>query len=843
MKLVQNIDFSLAGLIVLVIVLAFLMVRYKNKSESNKAFIALVAVCIVSDTLDILGTVLMSIPRCPNMVRLIVNELDYIGTASMGLVFIHYTVTYVNRAKRKSAIFNVWSVVFLIYVFFVAGNTFGHYMAYFDEQGNYYAGPLKPVAFVMAVFPIVISLGYAFKYRWKLSTNQLISLFVFFVLVAGGSVLQGLFFPDVMIGIFMSAVSIIIIFFSMESPDFEKLIRVNEQLWEASVEAEEAKARANDANVAKSRFLANMSHEIRTPINAVIGMNEMILRETNQPVIRGYAGDVNVAAKSLLSIINDILDLSRIESGKMTIEPVEYELGALVKDIVSLIDPRRREKGLELELKINPKLPSKLFGDDIRIKQVIINLLTNAVKYTPEGKVTLSFDGEEDEGVLALKVSVEDTGMGIKEEDLHKLYVAFERIEESRNRNIEGTGLGISITSNILKLMNSTLQVNSVYGEGSNFFFTINQKIVDANPVGDIDQAVNESFKKYSHDMKYITPNANILVVDDNPLNIKVFVNLLKDIKAKIDTAESGLECLALTTDKKYDIIFMDHMMPNMDGIETLHALKNMADNPNLDTPVVVLTANAVSGAKDMYLKEGFINYLSKPVAYDKLEEMIFTNISPDLLKEAGRRKDKINPQDVTSEIPEVEGVNLTYAKAFVSNDDQLKEILKNYHAALEKTIDHIELLYAGVDNVEGLKNYRVEVHSIKSLSASVGAMQASILAKMLEDAAKVSDIITIDRLHSYLIKELTRLNDAMAIYDPKIDKIEGDIRELREMIEGLQNALGECDFNVVDEILEKIKTYEFPVHYQNFIDSLIEQVEAMDDETALLTCDCILAL
>ena len=387
-------------------------------------------------------------------------------------------------------------------------------------------------------------------------------------------------------------------------------------------ELEEQKRIADDANKAKSYFLANMSHEIRTPINAVLGMDEMILRESGESQIRSYAKDINTAGRTLLSLVNDILDFSKIEEGRLEIIPTQYEVASVINDLVNMIRERAEKKGLKLELSVDPKVPNILYGDEIRIKQIALNILTNAVKYTNEGKVKLcvGFDTVSDDQIL-LKFTISDTGIGMKEEDMDKLFSPFSRIEEKRNRSIEGTGLGMSIVKQLLKLMDSDLRVKSVYGEGSEFSFDIKQTVINWEPTGDVFARQEEdTADRNEYHALFTAPSAHILVVDDTEVNLAVFVNLLKETKVDIDTATSGKSAIALVASKDYDVIFIDHMMPEMDGVETLRKIRETKDDKAV---CIALTANAVSGARQKYLAAGFSDYLSKPIDGRRLEEMI----------------------------------------------------------------------------------------------------------------------------------------------------------------------------------------------------------------------------
>ena len=388
------------------------------------------------------------------------------------------------------------------------------------------------------------------------------------------------------------------------------------------------------AEQAKSLFLSNISHEIRSPINAILGMNEMILRECTDSQLLTYSGNIQSAGRTLLTLINDILDMSKIESGKMEVIPTEYKTADLFLDLWNVIYLRAKDKNLTLSFTLDETMPNTLYGDDVRVKQVVTNLLTNAVKYTSKGGVKLNAAYEKQgEDMITLIISVQDTGIGIKHEDLGKLFENFQRLDEDINRNIEGTGLGMSIATMLLNLMDGDINVESVYQQGSTFTVRIPQKVVNNEPVGDFESIrTNQPLISAQHHGSFEAPEANILVVDDNPLNLIVFTSFLKLTKMNIVTAESGKECLELVKDQPFHIIFMDHMMPEMDGIETFHEIQKMKGSPNEKTPVIALTANTVAGVKEFFLEEGFTDFLSKPMDSAKLEQMIAAYLPKELL-------------------------------------------------------------------------------------------------------------------------------------------------------------------------------------------------------------------
>ncbi|MCM1046030.1 MAG: response regulator [Candidatus Gastranaerophilales bacterium] len=507
-----------------------------------------------------------------------------------------------------------------------------------------------------------------------------------------------------------------------------------------NIEYEKAKDEAVRANEAKSLFLSNMSHEIRTPINAVLGMNEMILRECADEQLLSYAANIRSSGKTLLFLINDILDMSKIESGKMEIVRVDYVFADLLIDLWNVIFLRAQEKGLTLSFSLDETMPKTLYGDDVRIKQIVTNLLTNAVKYTPQGGIevyaTYKKTGEEQ---INLILSVKDTGMGIKKEDMGKLFESFQRLDEEKNRNIEGTGLGMNITMSLLRLMDGDMKVESEYGKGSTFTVTIPQKIVCGDPTGSFaeirDRQEQSALKKQQ---TFEAPEASVLVVDDNDMNRKVFQSLLKRTKMKITAADSGRQCLELVKKEPFHIIFMDHMMPEMDGIETLHEIRKLSDFPNEDTPVIVLTANALSGAREAYLQEGFVDFLTKPIDGDLLEQTVARYLPADLVhqKEAVLQEEKAGGMKADEKAFLAYGISIANGLSHAKGDGQMYlELVGMFLKEREKQETMRQFILA-----QNMADYAILVHGLKGNARTLGADALADAAYEHEMRSKTQD-------------------------------------------------------------------------------------------------------
>lgn len=537
----------------------------------------------------------------------------------------------------------------------------------------------------------------------------------------------------------------------------------NHRLLDALRKEKRSQQEAEAANMAKSSFLANMSHEIRTPINAILGMNEMILREEKDPAIRGYAGNIQASGNSLLSIVSDVLDISKIESGKLEIIPVDYEVNSLISDCCNMAACRAKAKELELLVECADNVPMKLCGDETHIRQIIMNLLTNAVKYTEKGAVKLIVSGRFTDGGFVLKVDVSDTGIGIAEENLPQLFTQFQRFDLQRNRNIEGTGLGLSIVKRLCDLMSGTITARSVLGSGSTFTVELPQKVVDSTPCGGVNLNYSAGAEhEYHHSFE--APEARILAVDDLPVNLLVIANLLKETRIKIDTAGSGRECLDKCSQQKYDLILMDHMMPEMDGVQTFEKLHGDKSSPNFETPVIMLTANALAGMREQYMDVGFADYVSKPVRGAKLEEAIRRNLPESLIKPASPEipAEAVSTEpsgfaDICSAVPEL---NVNAALQYCCGSAELLNDL--LHDFTEN--DHFSDLKAAFEE-KRWEDYRRHAHSLKSTSLMIGLTGLSERARASELALKGGCTEFAELNHDSLIEEYSALLEKIKDY------------------------------------------------------------------------------
>lgn len=551
-----------------------------------------------------------------------------------------------------------------------------------------------------------------------------------------------------------------------------ELSQAKEALQQKNEELEAAKSAVEKAEYARDIFLANMSHELRTPINTILGLNELILRESQEEAVKEYARDIRQAGNILLALVSDILDFSKLEADKLELSEGIYDVSSLLNDLINSISVQQRRKKLDLVLDIAQDIPYKLFGDEIHIRQIIGNLLSNAVRYTEKGRITLHLSWKEmQDDVIEIYVIVKDTGIGIKEEDIPKLFKAFQQMDSTVRSKDDRTGLGLAITDRLIEMMGGKLEVQSVYGKGSAFSFKIMQKVVDREPLGDFEKQYKESLRSIEdYHEKFIAPMGRILIVDDNAMNLAVAQGLLKGTRLQIDVASSGEECLELIKRKTYHLICMDHMMPVMDGVQTLHAIRALEGNPSRDIPVIALTANAVAGAREMYLKEGFQDYLTKPIDADKLENMLIEYLPSNVvyLTHNQQISDEYEQAEEGSELAIREsqlylmGFNLRNGLRYMGGDKALYgKVLHDFHSILQEKEEALKDFLQKGD----MPGYTIIVHSLKGNARNVGADDLADEAFELEKMAKAGQLEDVTVRSPILFSMMNSMRESLKVY------------------------------------------------------------------------------
>lgn len=612
------------------------------------------------------------------------------------------------------------------------------------------------------------------------------------------------------------------------------LLLAKDELEKKNIELENAMIDARKASRARDVFLANMSHEIRTPINTMLGLNELILRESQDETIRGYALDIKQAGTILLSLVSDILDFSKLQSGKMELAEGTYDISSLLNDLINSVSIPLRKKKLRLSLDIAPDIPYKLSGDEVHLRQIIGNLLSNAVKYTQTGTVTLRLSWEKQEkDMLLLKIMVEDTGIGVKEKDIARIFETFNRLDMKASRNEEGTGLGLAVTHQLVGMMGGKLEVKSEYGKGSVFSFAIPQKIINPSPLGDFQEQYDKSVKNsISYREKFIAPLAKILVVDDNAMNLAVAQDLLRKTKLQIDVASSGGECLEMLKRKEYHLICMDHMMPVMDGVQTLRAIRELEDNPSRNIPVIALTANAVVGAREFYLKAGFEDYLSKPIEPDKLEDMLIQYLPKELVYLTEDEEISVENDDHIGGLDEEKltdmGINAANGLKYMGGSRALYEkVLRDFREILHEKEEQLKNML-GKEDVSG---YAIIVHALKGNARNVGADELAEEAFELEKKSKDGKLEEVEvqspilfgmmrtlgeNLDRYLETEVSSCHMEKEEEPAEKQQITEDV--WREKLLRLYQQLDDFDGESVMESLAEFKKYQLTEEHRKML-------------------------
>lgn len=736
----------------------------------------------------------------------VVNALYFITTMVVCFSYMLYS-EYVQGHDVKS---QPWVKIILgfpavIIVVMSIASIWTGWIFNFDEAGEYVRGPYHTMQVVAGIWTAGLSsikaLIVSIRTKDPIKKKECMAILIFIIWPVIAEIVQivisGL--PIVSFGMAIGCLSVYL--------NIQNKIRIT------LLQAE--KEKAEQANKAKSDFLANMSHEIRTPINAVLGLDEVILRETKELDTKRMAIDIQTATKGLLAIINDILDFTKIESGRMDLVLVEYSLADLLSDVMAVTMPRIKNKNIKMRLDADPNLPAMLYGDEVRLRQIIINIVTNAIKYTNEGEVVIKITGSlkdknTDAPTLAMGVSVSDTGIGIRPEDLKLLFEKFRRVEQSRNRNIEGTGLGLNITASLLSMMDSSLVVNSEYGHGSEFSFTVDQGVFPGGTIGDVSKLTVEVDVSGKYEASLCAPDAHILVVDDNTMNRNVIVRLLRPTKIKITEAESGDKALELLAKEHYDLVLLDHMMPGMDGIECLSRFKKGPYPLNETTKFIALTANAISGAREMYMEKGFNDYISKPVSGETLEKALHNYLPKELISKEVRTQEteKTVEIDQVESFPTIDGINIEEAKKYSNTVDEFYASLRMYVDDYDARTGELGKAFAEKD----WHNYKINAHTVKSTSRLIGAKDFGDFAFEFEKAAGNEDESFIAANHdkflnnySEIYKKILDVLNARGTSGATVELKPISKDELRVLVEKLEEGIEAYDLEIIESAIDVI--------------------------------------
>jgi len=774
-----NIYFEVAAICYMLLLNLYIRLQYSDQSRQNKLFKRLALYVLIVVILDVVTAITISYAEIvPPEINMFLN---FVYLSSLPLVeyyFYIYCRTGISKHSNKSGYVTTARIVAVANIALLIANFFTGWVFSFDPY--YVHGPLYHTSYVVALFYIGSATGTLFRELKRFNRNQRITIILYSCVTLMGPLVQ-LLFPDILLSLFTVSLGFLMLMFSMETPDFHALNKTMEELARTRDEAEEAMGLAQAASQTKSDFLSSMSHELRTPINSILGFNEMIMQQTSDKEILKCADNVHMASMNLLSIISNILDYTDIDNGNLRVLDAPYSTKSMLRDVLAYAEYGTDKALLELKTFIDEEMPSELSGDITRVIQIFNNIVSNAVKYTVRGHIEVSIEWVSDgEDTGFIRATVKDTGIGIKKEDLTRISGSFTRFDKKRTQNIQGVGLGLTIVTKLITLMDGKISIESEYEKGTAVSFDIRQKVVNAEPVGKVSAYENDVADEAGY--KFCIPDVRILTVDDNEMNRALFKGLLKDSDAPIDAASNGREAIEMLEKNSYDIIFLDHMMPIMDGIEALHIIRERGLDRGV--PIIVLTANTVAGAREMYLAEGFDDYLAKPVTGRMLYNMI----------EKFMPADRIKPFAERVVVPEPEIKNVRKRTITERLSEFLDTVMGMTYCCDDKEF-YVSMLetYTGSNRIEDMEkffnekdfdNYRITVHSIKSTSLTIGAQELSEEAKALEMAQKMGDIPYIEDNHQRVFEMYKEMvGKIKAVLDDPDDllgeKVEGRLPEV----------------------------------------------------------------
>lgn len=755
MQMLYNYDFDIVALVLMVLVYVLMRMNFVQDTAQNKRFRGLIIMISVATVLDIAsGLTISYAARVPVWINLLLNSLYFLLSAVMGFCYDIYIAQIAKGgAFTKKGLF-INAIILVVWAGILGVSLFNGIVFSFTPSGEYVHGPCYLLGFIFPAYYIVYAAFILFSnwniFNWK----QRICITSFISLASLGPIVQLVWLPEYLLSMFSPAISVLIMVFSLETPDYHALMQTMEELKETKEIAETAKNEAERSNKVKSEFLANMSHELRTPINSIIGNSRFIMNETKESSTLEYAAYVEASGKTLIALVNDLLDYTEIEAGKLSLQSEPYSLISVIRDLQVYAEYNARQKNLEIRLQVDKKLPKTLLGDATRLMQILFNLASNALKYTDKGWIAIAFEWEElseEKGNLQVKVS--DSGIGMTEKQIEKIAESFTQVKSTSH----GLGLGLTIVTRLLALMGSKLEIKSTPGEGSTFSFRLPLAVEDGTPVGEISFDTEIAFSE-NKDIGFIAPEVRILAVDDYGMNLDLIRGMLRSTKIHVDTAMNGEDALVLLENNSYHMIMLDHMMPGMDGVELLKEIRKRGLCKGV--PIIVITANAVAGSREQYLKEGFEDFISKPIIAARFMAMLRKYLPEELILE----NDRESVETVLPEDGETKQLSFLEQFGFLDTETGL-----TYCAGEEEFYRQMLVSYLESDKRENLaeafgkedtENYRILVHAIKSTSLTIGAVALSEQAKALEAAAKENNWEYIRRNHEKLMEDYNILRE-----------------------------------------------------------------------------------
>ena len=835
----------------LCIYLLWVRKRSDTVRTSYLQFLLLVTTAIF---LDVMQAVLMNLNRTSHPVRFPLTVVFSAVQILELLAAAYFTRSAMDQAnaneKTVRTVSRVLQVFSLIYAAIQVINLFTHVSHRIAADGIVTRGPLYiPVNYVYPLAYLSVGCMMFIALRRHYTRRNAIAIFAGWAFTVGGILIQVLFASRVLTALFGASVASFLLYFALETPPFIELKNRLREVEEAGARAEAEKERALTEDRGMNEFLANMSHEIRTPLTAILGYNEVILNHADEGDVREYAQDIRNAGNTLLYIVGDILDFSKIESGDLQLSVGNYRLHDVLDNLGNMIRKKARDKGLEYRTDIDETCPDELTGDGIRVNQILLNLLNNAVKYTEHGYVQLKIRARtgEAEDTVVLEASVRDSGIGIREADMDKLFSAFARFDEEKNTGVEGTGLGLAITSKLLRLMDGTIDVESTYGKGSTFRISILQKVAGTDTIGMV-EAGEETSSVTGADL-LLAPDARMLVVDDNLTNRTVVGELLIQTLIRIDMAESGEACLEAVKEQAYDVILMDQMMPRLSGPQTLEKMRELGDqNRSGKARVVAFTADAIAGAKERLLALGFDAYLSKPVTIHTLTQMLQTQLPPEKILKPGmdgyvealeasqkHLKSKTQKSGEQMILETLQGIDLAQALAICGTKDVLLAAVRDFYHTIQDQADLIEQYMETGD----INNYTIKVHALKSAANFIGARKLSDDAAYLERMGNKKNTDEIREKTPALLALYRSYLEKLSAIDPDRSP-EADAREeiteedLADAYSEIRMYAEDYDFDGIDAMMDTLAEYRIPQNQKERFQKIRTCVTNVDREGLL---------